>query len=270
MFRPEDFFELKLFEHRALFEGVEYVWEVLTRIQSFIGEKIEPNLSGLGGEGCMLTTTRVLFQGSIVDGDFEIRNGDATKGELRVFLGKDELKGASVLYAGSFFFHNEISIGQGSVVEPGALVRGPAIIGKNTEIRQGAYVRGDCIIGDRCVVGHTTEIKNAVLLNDAKAGHFAYIGDSILGNNVNLGAGTKCANLKLTGSEVVIRAKRKTFKTGLRKFGAVLGDDVETGCNSVTSPGVLLGKSSLVYPNVNVPSGYYPFRSIMSGKKPRR
>lgn len=270
MFRPEDFFELKLFEHRLLFEGVEYVWDVLARIKPYIREKIIPNLSGIEGEGCMMTKTRVLFQGAVLEGDFDIRSGDATKGELRVFQGKDELQGASVLYAGSFFFHDGISIGQGSVVEPGALVRGPAIIGSNTEIRQGAYVRGNCIVGDRCVVGHTTEIKNAVLLNDAKAGHFAYIGDSILGNNVNLGAGTKCANLKLTGSEVIIRAKRKTFKTGLRKFGAILGDNVETGCNSVTSPGVLMGKSSLVYPNVNVPSGYYPYRSVMSGKKPRR
>jgi NDP-sugar pyrophosphorylase family protein len=156
------------------------------------------------------------------------------------------------------------------VVEPGALVRGPVIIGSNTEIRQGAYVRGNCIVGDRCVVGHTTEMKNAVMFNDAKAGHFAYIGDSVLGNNVNLGAGTKCANLKLTGSEVVVRAKRKTYETGLRKFGVIFGDNVETGCNSVTSPGVLMGKSSLVYPNVNVPSGYYPYRSIMSGKKARK
>jgi bifunctional N-acetylglucosamine-1-phosphate-uridyltransferase/glucosamine-1-phosphate-acetyltransferase GlmU-like protein len=270
MFRPEDFFELKLFEHRALFEGVEYVWEVLKRIKPYIQERITPNLSGLKGEGVMLTKTCVLFQGNIMKGDFDIRDGDATKRELLVFQGEDELKGASVLYAGSFFFHNGISIGQGSVVEPGALVRGPAIIGSNTEIRQGAYIRGNCIVGDRCVVGHTTEMKNAVMFNDAKAGHFAYIGDSVLGNNVNLGAGTKCANLKMTGSDVVVRAKRKAYRTGLKKFGAILGDNVETGCNSVTSPGVLLGKSSLVYPNVNVPSGYHPYRSIMSGKKTRR
>jgi NDP-sugar pyrophosphorylase family protein len=270
MFRPEDFFELKLFKHRELFDGVEHVWEVLKKIKPYIEDRITPNLSVLEREGVMLTKTRVLYQGTIMDGELEIMYADATKGELRVFRGKDELKGASVLYAGSFFFHNGISIGQGSVVEPGALVRGPVIIGSNTEIRQGAYVRGNCIVGDRCVVGHTTEMKNAVMFNDAKAGHFAYIGDSVLGNNVNLGAGTKCANLKLTGSEVVVRAKRKTYETGLRKFGVIFGDNVETGCNSVTSPGVLMGKSSLVYPNVNVPSGYYPYRSIMSGKKARK
>jgi NDP-sugar pyrophosphorylase family protein len=91
-------------------------------------------------------------------------------------------------------------------------------------VRQGAYIRGDCIVGDRCVVGHTTEIKNSVVLNDAKAGHFAYIGDSILGNDVNLGVGTKLANLKIVTSNVSLNINGIKYDTGIRKFGAILGD----------------------------------------------
>jgi bifunctional N-acetylglucosamine-1-phosphate-uridyltransferase/glucosamine-1-phosphate-acetyltransferase GlmU-like protein len=101
------------------------------------------------------------------------------------------------------------------------------------------------------------------MLNGSKAGHFAYIGDSILGNEVNLGAGTKLANLKIIDVEMSIRVEGEAFKTGLRKLGAILGDGAETGCNSVTSPGTLLGKGSLVYPCVNVPGGFYPDRSII-------
>jgi NDP-sugar pyrophosphorylase family protein len=100
-------------------------------------------------------------------------------------------------------------------------------------------------------------------LDDAKAGHFAYIGDSILGNRVNLGAGTKLANLKIVDVDMKIRAEKKVYDTGLRKLGAILGDGTETGCNSVTSPGTLMGKSSLVYPCVNVPGGVYTDRSIV-------
>ena len=99
-------------------------------------------------------------------------------------------------------------------------------------MRQGAYIRGNVLIGEHCVVGHATEIKSSVLLGDSKAGHFAYIGDSILGR-VNLGAGTKLANLKITGSPIVITVAGKEYHTGLKKFGAILGDGVETGCNSV-------------------------------------
>jgi bifunctional N-acetylglucosamine-1-phosphate-uridyltransferase/glucosamine-1-phosphate-acetyltransferase GlmU-like protein len=270
MLGPEDFFELKEFDHKGLFKGVGFVWEVLSRIGPYLKKEMTSNVTLPRKEGVTLSRTYILLRGKVIDRDFEIVEGDVTKGKFRVFRAGKELKGASVLYSGSILLNNAISLGEGTVVEPGALIKGPVIIGRNTEIRQGAYIRGDCIIGDRCVVGHTTEMKNAVMLHDAKAGHFAYIGDSILGNKVNLGAGTKCANLKITHSEVLVRIKRKTYRTGLRKFGAILGDGVETGCNSVTSPGVLLGKSSLVYPNKNVQAGYYPPRSIISRRANRR
>jgi len=263
MLRPEDFFELKGFAHSRIFDDAEFVWEILKRIKTYIRDSINPNVAPLRRWGVMLPKTCVFLNGDVIDEGFEIRNGNVTKGELKVFMRGEELKGASVLYAGSILFDDNISIGEGTVVEPGALIKGPTIIGRNTEVRQGAYIRGSCLIGDECVVGHTTEMKNAVMLNNAKAGHFAYIGDSILGNNVNLGAGTKLANLKIVGSEVNLKVEEKIYKTGLRKFGAILGDDVETGCNSVTSPGVLLGRSSIVYPNMTVKSGYYPERSII-------
>jgi bifunctional N-acetylglucosamine-1-phosphate-uridyltransferase/glucosamine-1-phosphate-acetyltransferase GlmU-like protein len=259
--RPADFFDLEDFEHKALFADVQYVWEALVNLKTYLTERLEPNVANLSGS--MLSKTHVLWNGQILDQDFEIENGDATKGELKVFSNGDELPGASVLHAGAILFDANLWVGEGTVVEPGALIKGPTIIGHNTEIRQGAYVRGNCLIGNGCVVGHTTEVKTSIMLDGAKAGHFAYIGDSILGNDVNLGAGTKLANLKIVQVEMKLRMEGRTYNTGLKKLGAILGDRVETGCNSVTSPGTLLGRASLVYPSVNVPGGFYPSRSVI-------
>jgi UDP-N-acetylglucosamine diphosphorylase / glucose-1-phosphate thymidylyltransferase / UDP-N-acetylgalactosamine diphosphorylase / glucosamine-1-phosphate N-acetyltransferase / galactosamine-1-phosphate N-acetyltransferase len=112
-------------------------------------------------------------------------------------------------------------------------------------------------------VGHTTEMKASVMLNGAKAGHFAYLGDSILGGACNLGAGTKLANLKIKGDTVRIRIGEESIDTGRRKLGAIIGDGVEIGCNSVTNPGALLGKRCLVYPVSSVPAGYYVPESLV-------
>jgi UDP-3-O-[3-hydroxymyristoyl] glucosamine N-acyltransferase len=259
--RPEDYFDLKNFEHQALFVDVQHVWEALVNLKAYLAERLVPNVADLSGS--MLSKTHVLWNGHILDQGFEIEHGDATKGTLKVSRKGDELPGASVLHAGAILFDSNIRVGEGTVIEPGALVKGPTIIGHNTEIRQGAYIRGNCLIGNRCVVGHTTEVKTSIMLDGAKAGHFAYIGDSILGNDVNLGAGTKLANLKIVQVEMKIRVEGRTYTTGLKKLGAILGDHVETGCNSVTSPGTLLGKASLIYPGVNVPGGFYPNRSVI-------
>ncbi len=177
---------------------------------------------------------------------------------------KPGIKGT--LMEGAFLDGDEIFIGEGTVVEPGAFIRGPAIIGRNCEIRQGAYIRGLALVGDGCVVGHTTEMKNSVMLDGAKAGHFAYIGDSILGREVNLGAGTKLANLKISDSPVVVRHDGEAHRTGLRKFGAIIGDGVEIGCNTVTSPGTVIGPGSLVYPCSSV-GGVVPANSIVKLKQ---
>jgi NDP-sugar pyrophosphorylase family protein len=157
---------------------------------------------------------------------------------------------------------NLVFIGEDTVVEPGAYIKGPAIIGSNTQVRQGAYIRGDVIVGNKCVVGHTTEVKGAVMLDGAQAGHFAYIGDSILGNHVNLGAGTKLANLKIIKGNVIVRRAGKEIDTGLRKFGAIIGDHGELGCNSVTSPGTILGRNCMVYPCASI-HGIFEENSII-------
>jgi len=167
---------------------------------------------------------------------------------------------------GAWLDGGRIYIGPGTVVEPGAFIRGPAIIGRDCEIRQGAYIRGQALVGNGCVVGHTTEMKNSVMLDGAKAGHFAYIGDSVLGRDVNLGAGTKLANLKINNTQVTVRHDGQAHRTGLRKFGAILGDGAELGCNSVSSPGTVIGPQSLVYPNASV-AGVVPARSIVKLKQ---
>jgi NDP-sugar pyrophosphorylase family protein len=165
--------------------------------------------------------------------------------------------------AGAILLGNKIDIGKGALVEGGSLIKSPAIFGECTEVRQGAYLRGYCLTGKRCVVGHTTEVKHSVFLNDAKAGHFAYLGDSILGQDANLGAGTKFANLKFLGGNVSIRTENGFVDTGRRKFGAILGDGAQTGCNSVTNPGTIIGKGGILMPNTTAPSGYHKPRKII-------
>jgi NDP-sugar pyrophosphorylase family protein len=159
---------------------------------------------------------------------------------------------------------DDIQIGAGTVVEPGAYIQGPCIIGDDVEVRHGAYIRGNAIVGDGCVVGHATEVKGSVFLPGAKAGHFAYVGDSVLGRDVNLGAGTKLANLRLAADEVTVRIGDQRVRTGLRKLGAILGDRVQTGCNSVTNPGTVLGPGALVHPCLAV-SGFHPAGTVLSG-----
>lgn len=156
----------------------------------------------------------------------------------------------------------QISIGKGSVVEPGAYISGPCIIGEDCQVRHGAYIRGNLITGNKCVIGHTTEVKNAVFLDGAQAGHFAYVGDSVLGNHVNLGAGTKCANLRFDNHHVPVLWDGRKIDSGLRKFGAIFGDRSQTGCNSVTNPGTLLGKESHLGPCATV-RGVVPPKSII-------
>lgn len=258
MLTPKDFFKLAENRFSDIFEGVDLVWEALSKIKKYASDKINPNVPKVS---TLVDKTIVLYDGKVLEDGFEISSGDAVKGELKVTSRGEVLEGASVIYAGAALMDTEIEIGKGSVIEPGALIKGPVIIGDSTEVRQGAYLRGNVLVGDRCVVGHTTEMKSSVMLGGSKAGHFAYIGDSILGE-VNLGAGTKLANLKVVDSQVVLRIKGKLYETGLRKFGAIMGDGVETGCNTVTSPGTVLSPGTVTYPNATV-SGYYTTDMIL-------
>ncbi len=164
---------------------------------------------------------------------------------------------------GVILVHPEsIFIEEDCVIEPGAYIQGPCYLGKGTVVRHAAYIRGQVMTGERCVIGHTTEVKNALFLNTAHAAHFAYIGDSILGNNTNLGAGTKLANLKLDGSEVFIRCNGEKISTGRRKLGAILGDGTQIGCNAVSNPGTLTGRNTKWYPCINR-GGFIPPNSII-------
>jgi bifunctional UDP-N-acetylglucosamine pyrophosphorylase / glucosamine-1-phosphate N-acetyltransferase len=152
---------------------------------------------------------------------------------------------------GVAFIGDNVYIGEGTVVEDGAMIKGPAIIGRNCEIRHNAYLRENVIIGDNCVVGNSSELKNSMLFNHAQVPHFNYAGDSILGYGAHLGAGVKISNLKIVPGNVLVEIEGAPFDTGLRKFGALVGDETEVGCNAVLNPGSIIGRGSIIYPNTN-------------------
>jgi NDP-sugar pyrophosphorylase family protein len=151
---------------------------------------------------------------------------------------------------GQVFIGPKVFIGEGTVVEHGAMIKGPAIIGRNCQVRAGAYIRDDVIIGDDCVIGNSCEFKNSLLFNNAQVPHFSYVGDSILGYKAHLGAGVKISNIKLVPGNVTVEKDGVPFDTGLRKFGVLLGDNTDIGCNSVINPGSIIGRGSVLYPNV--------------------
>jgi NDP-sugar pyrophosphorylase family protein len=199
MFTAADLFDLTQTEHAAIFDGCNYAWEAL--------KKIEPYLA------------RVTRQNP-----------------------PPRFPGASI--------GDRVIIGAGTVVEPGAMIKGPAIIGKNCQIRHNAYIRENILIGDDCVVGNASELKNALLFNGAQVPHYNYVGDSILGHKAHLGAGVKISNIKLLAGNVTVEVDGAPHDTGLRKFGALLGDHAEAGCNAVLNPGSILGRGAVVYPNI--------------------
>ena len=158
-----------------------------------------------------------------------------------------------------------VFIGEGTVIEDGAMIKGPAIIGRNCEIRHNAYIREDVIIGDKCVIGNSCEFKHSILFNEAKVPHFSYVGDSIFGHLAHLGAGVKISNVKLMPGNVMVEIEGQPFDTGLRKFGALLGDHTDIGCNSVLNPGSIIGRGSVIYPNTNW-RGILPANMIVKNK----
>jgi UDP-N-acetylglucosamine diphosphorylase / glucose-1-phosphate thymidylyltransferase / UDP-N-acetylgalactosamine diphosphorylase / glucosamine-1-phosphate N-acetyltransferase / galactosamine-1-phosphate N-acetyltransferase len=173
-----------------------------------------------------------------------------------------ELRHRSV---GESFIGEQVITGEGTVIEAGAMIKGPAIIGRNCEIRHNAYLREDVIIGDGCVVGNSCEFKHAVLFNRCQVPHFSYVGDSILGYRAHLGAGVKISNVKLMPGNVKVSYDGKTYDTGLRKFGALVGDESDVGCNAVLNPGSIIGRRAVIYPGVNW-RGVLPSRTIAKGK----
>ena len=158
---------------------------------------------------------------------------------------KPEILGKTI---GKPFISNAVFIGKGTFIEQGAMIKGPAWIGENCELRNGCYIRENVIMGNGVVAGNSCEFKNCLIFDEAQIPHYNYVGDSILGYKAHLGAGVILSNVKLDKTNVTIPGPDGAFSTGLRKFGAVVGDHAEVGCNSVLSPGSLIGKNSVLYP----------------------
>ena len=169
---------------------------------------------------------------------------------------------------GVAFIGKQVSIGEGTVVEDGAMIKGPAIIGRNCQIRHNAYIREHVIVGDNCVVGNSCEVKNSLLFNEAVVPHLNYVGDSILGYRAHLGAGAMISNVKLVPDTVTVDINGRPFDTGLRKFGALVGDHSDIGCNSVLNPGSIIGRGSVIYPNTNW-RGILPANMIVKNQAPQ-
>ena len=142
----------------------------------------------------------------------------------------------------------DVWIARSATVAPTAYIHGPAIIGKNAEVRHCAFIRGNAIVGEGAVVGNSTELKNVVLFNKVQVPHYNYVGDSILGYKAHMGAGSITCNVKSDKKLVIVKDGRERIETGLKKFGAMLGDEVEVGCGSVLNPGTVVGRHSSIYP----------------------
>jgi len=198
---PAAFFDLAQTEHLALFDKVQYPWQALAQIETYLQFRLKPGIQGM--------------------------------------------------LSGKPFISDQVYIGPGTVVEHGAYLKGPAWIGANCHVRNGAYIRENVIVGDGCTLGNSCEFKNCLLFNHAEVPHFSYVGDSILGHKAHLGAGVILSNLRLDHKEVVIQGGGLHLPTGLRKFGAMVGDGAEIGCNSVLNPGSIVGRNSLIYPASN-------------------
>lgn len=142
----------------------------------------------------------------------------------------------------------DVWIARDAVIAPTASIQGPCIIGKGAEIRQCAFIRGNAVVGEGAVVGNSTELKNVILFNKVQVPHYNYVGDSILGYKAHMGAGSITSNVKSDKKLVVVKDGDNRIETGLKKFGAMLGDEVEVGCNSVLNPGTVIGRHSNIYP----------------------
>ncbi len=153
-------------------------------------------------------------------------------------------------------------IAKDAKIAPSATISGPCIIGRATEVRPGAFIRGSALVGEGAVVGNSCELKNCILFDGVQVPHFNYVGDSILGYKAHLGAGAVTSNVKSDKTNVTVRKGEEKIEIGLRKMGAMVGDLVEVGCNSVLCPGSIIGRESNVYP-LSMVRGYVPARSIV-------
>jgi len=229
-----------------LLKSLDYPWFALKLLKDFLNE-IVPKLPK------EFPLNEPLTQDYFLSDD-----GTALPLKETGFTVEEALKKGSIVKAGAIFTDDRVFLEKGVIVEPFALVAGPCYFSEGTQVRHGAYVRGSVFTGKGAVIGHTTEVKNSIFLNQAKAAHFAYVGDSFLGNYVNLGAGTKLANLKFLKREVTFSLNGEVLHTKMKKLGAILGDASQTGCNAVLQPGTVLGKGSFVFPGKTAGPGIFP------------
>ncbi len=193
---------------REIFEGLEYPWEALPKISSFVvvlGRTLDPEVYEEVEENIWIAKTAKIAKTAHIDG--------------------------------------------------------PVIIGEHTEVRHCAFIRGNAVIGDNCVVGNSTEIKNVILFNNVQVPHYNYVGDSILGYKSHMGAGSITSNVKSDKKLVTVKAEDEVIETGMKKFGAILGDRVEVGCGSVLNPGSVVGRDADIYP-LSMIRGVVPKNSI--------
>ena len=192
----------------------------------------------------------------------ELFEGKTYPWEVLPFIGDFIIKLSQTLPADEYDNPSEgVYIHKTAKIAPTASIKGPCIICKDAELRQCAFVRGKAIIGEGAVLGNSCEIKNAILFNKVQVPHFNYIGDSVLGFKAHTGAGAVTSNVKQDKTLVTVLYEGKRIETGLKKFGAILGDNVEVGCNSVLNPGTVVGKGSNVYP-LSMVRGFVPANSI--------
>ena len=163
---------------------------------------------------------------------------------------------------GKPFISGSVFIGAGTIVEQGAVLKGPAWIGERCHIRSGCYVRENVIVGNGVVMGNSCEFKNCILFDESQVPHFNYVGDSILGYRAHLGAGVILSNVKLDHREIEVVGEDGNVATGLKKFGAIVGDRTEIGCNAVINPGAIIGRDCIIYPGANF-KGVLPASSIL-------
>src|SRR6266404_8949391 len=163
---------------------------------------------------------------------------------------------------GKPFISRNIFVGAGTIIEQGAVLKGPAWIGENCHIRSGCYVRENVIVANNVMMGNSCEFKNCIIFDEAQIPHFSYVGDSILGYQAHLGAGVILSNVKLDHREIAVSGPDGPVSTGLTKFGAVIGDRTEIGCNAVINPGAVIGRDCIIYPGANF-RGVLPRGSIL-------
>ncbi len=261
--KPEYYFDLDSFEHRALFEGAAFVWDAVAKLQQkeYVEElarrkfeqseaPVAPEPMAQGGQPIKIAEGAVIRPHVTFSGT----------GGILLDEGAEILPG-TVIDAGEHYVY----IGPGATVGPHAHLdarKGSIYVGAQAKLRQSCYLRELAVIGAGATVGNSTEVKTSVVGEQAEIPHFNYIGDSLLGFKAHTGAGVKISNLKITPGHIVVKIEGRKYETGLRKLGIIMGDRAQIGCNSVANPGTLLGPRSLVYTTTSI-GGFIPADKIV-------